>query len=144
MPTFGGFNLIKYFLQGVIMASIIVMSGNNKGDYYPLGRRTTVIGRDEALLIQILDDGVSRKHVQIHYDKNNGKYYALDMKSKNGVFVNNEKIDGERALIDGDHIRLGQTVLFFTQKDFPNREDAMSHFKRVGQRANVTKPIEGQ
>ena len=126
------------------MASIIVMSGNNKGDYYPLGRRTTVIGRDEALLIQLLDDGVSRKHAQIHFDKNTGKYYALDMKSKNGVFVNNIKIDGERALMDGDHIRLGQTVLFFTQKDFPNREDAMSHFKRVGQRAHTTKPIEGQ
>jgi len=29
------------------MASIIVMSGKNKGDYYPLGRRTTVIGRAE-------------------------------------------------------------------------------------------------
>jgi pSer/pThr/pTyr-binding forkhead associated (FHA) protein len=124
------------------MASIIVMSGSNKGDYYPLGRRTTVIGRDEALLIQILDDGVSRKHVQIRFDKNTGKYYALDMKSKNGVYVNNIKIEGERALMDGDHIRLGQTVLFFTQKDFPNREDAMSHFKRVGQRANVTKVIE--
>jgi pSer/pThr/pTyr-binding forkhead associated (FHA) protein len=122
-----------------MMASIIVMSGKNKGDYYPLGRRTTVIGRDEALLIQILDDGVSRKHLQIHFDKNTGKYYALDMKSKNGVFVNNMKIDGERALLDGDHIRLGQTVLFFTQKDFPNREDAMSHFKRVGQRAYKTK-----
>ncbi len=124
------------------MASIIVMSGNHKGDYYPLGRRTTVIGRDEALIIQILDEGVSRKHVQIHFDKDTGKYSALDMKSKNGVFVNNKKIDDEAVLMDGDHIRLGQTILFFTEKDFPNREDAMSHFKQVGQRANITKPIE--
>ena len=121
------------------MGSIIVMSGNHKGDYYPLGRRTTVIGRDEALLVQILDDGVSRKHVQIHYDKDTGKYYALDMKSKNGVFINNMKIDDKTSLLDGDHIRLGNTVLFFTYKDFPNREDAMSHFKKVGQRANKTK-----
>ncbi|MCP4609271.1 MAG: FHA domain-containing protein [Planctomycetes bacterium] len=127
-----------------MMASIIVMSGNHKGNYYPLGRRTTVIGRDEALLIQILDDGVSRKHVQIYFDKDTGKYFALDMKSKNGVFVNNNKINDETSLMDGDHIRLGETVLFFTQKDFPNSEDAMSHFKKVGQRANMTKPIEGQ
>ena len=28
------------------MASIIVVSGPNEGDYYPLGRRTMVIGRD--------------------------------------------------------------------------------------------------
>jgi len=126
------------------MASIIVMSGNHKGDYYPLGRRTTVIGRDEALLIQILDEGVSRKHVQIHFDKDTGEYYALDMKSRNGVFVNNEKIDDETVLMDGDHIRLGQTVLFFTKKDFPNYEDAMTHFKKAGQRVNRTKPIEAQ
>ena len=126
------------------MGSIIVMSGNHKGDYYPLGRRTTVIGRDEALLVQILDDGVSRKHVQIHYDKDTGKYYALDMKSKNGVFINNMKIDDKTSLLDGDHIRLGNTVLFFTYKDFPNREDAMSHFKKVGQRSNITKPIDGE
>ena len=125
------------------MASIIVISGNNKGDYYPLGRRTTVIGRDEALLIQILDDGVSRKHVQIHFDKETGKYSAIDMKSKNGVFINNRKIDNETTLMDGDQIRIGQTVLFFTHKDFPNREDAMSHFKKVGQRVNITKTIEG-
>ena len=38
------------------MASIIVMTGTQKGDYYPLGRRTNVIGRDEALPVQILDD----------------------------------------------------------------------------------------
>ncbi len=124
------------------MASIIVMSGNHKGDYYPLGRRTTVIGRDEALLIQILDDGVSRKHVQIHFDKDTGKYYALDMKSKNGVFINNRKINDETTLMDGDQIRIGQSVLFFTLKDFPNREDALSHYKKVGQRANITKTIE--
>jgi len=125
------------------MASIIVMSGNNRGDYYPLGRRTTVIGRDEALLIQILDDGVSRKHLQIHFDKDSGKYSAFDMKSKNGVFINNKKIDDETVLVEGDQIRIGQAVLFFTQKDFPNREDAMSHFKKVGQRVNITKTIEG-
>jgi len=124
------------------MASIIVMSGNNRGDYYPLGRRTTVIGRDEALLIQILDDGISRKHLQIHFDKDSGKYSAFDMKSKNGVFINNKKIDDETVLVDGDQIRIGQAVLFFTQKDFPNREDAMSHFKKVGQRVNITKTIE--
>ena len=50
------------------MASIIVVTGSNKGDYYPLGHRTTVIGRDEALPIQILDPKVSRKHMQIRYD----------------------------------------------------------------------------
>ena len=124
------------------MASLIVMSGKSKGDYYPLGRRTTVIGRDEALLVQILDEGISRKHMQIRFDNNTGHYFALDMKSKNGVFINDRKIESEILLADGDRIRIGDTIILFTQKDFPNREDALSHFKKVGQRANITRTIE--
>ena len=47
------------------MASIIVMTGEQEGDYYPLGQRTNVIGRAENLPIQILDERVSRKHMKI-------------------------------------------------------------------------------
>ena len=120
------------------MASIIIMSGPKKGDYYPLGQRTNVIGRDEALLIQILDEHVSRKHLQIHFDKDKGQYSALDMKSKHGVFVNGGKINNETALADGDQIYIGQTDLLFTEKDFTDRESALSHFKKVGERFRPT------
>jgi len=120
------------------MASIIVTSGDRKGDYYPLGHRTNVIGRVEALPIQILDDLVSRKHLQIRYDKDNDRYYALDMKSKHGVFINNRRIAEETALADGDEILIGQTTLLFTEKDFDDRESALSHYKKVGERARPT------
>ena len=120
------------------MASIIIMSGSNKGDYYPLGHRTNVIGRDEALLIQILDEHVSRKHMQIRFDKDKGQYFALDMKSKHGVFINGRKIKTETALANNDHIHIGQTDLLFTEKDFEDRESALSHFKKVGERIRPT------
>jgi pSer/pThr/pTyr-binding forkhead associated (FHA) protein len=77
------------------MASILVISAGGKGDYYSLGQRTTVIGRDEALPIQILDKQVSRKHMHICFDENDGRYYVFDMKSKHGVFINGKKIGGE-------------------------------------------------
>jgi len=120
------------------MASIFIMSGPRKGDYYPLGHRTNVIGRDEALLIQILDEHVSRKHMQIRFDKDKGQYYALDMKSKHGVFINGSKIDNQIALADGDQIHIGQTDLLFSEKDFDDRESALSHFKKVGERMRPT------
>lgn len=120
------------------MATIIIMSGPNKGDYYPLGHRTNVIGRDEALLIQILDEHVSRKHMQIRFDKDKGKYFALDMKSKHGVFINSRRIVTETALADNDQIYIGQTDLLFTEKDFEDRESALSHFKKVGERFRPT------
>ena len=120
------------------MASIFIMSGPRKGDYYPLGQRTNVIGRDEALLIQILDEHVSRKHMQIHFDTSKQQHYAFDMKSKHGVFVNGIKINDETALRDGDQILIGRTTLLFSEKDFDNSESAMSHFKKVGERMRPT------
>jgi pSer/pThr/pTyr-binding forkhead associated (FHA) protein len=121
------------------MASIIVTSGNQKGDYYPLGHRTNVIGRGEALPIQILDDLISRQHVQIRFNKDVDKYYALDMKSKHGVFINGRRISEETLLADGDEILIGQTTLFFSDKDFDDRESALSHYKKVGERSRPTR-----
>ncbi len=120
------------------MASIIVMTGTQKGNYYPLGHRTSVIGRDEGLLIQIIDEHVSRKHLQIRFDKDEGLYYALDMRSKHGVFINGSKIDNETALADCDQIHIGQTDLLFTEKDFDDSESALSYYKKVGERIRPT------
>jgi len=120
------------------MASIIVATGPQKGDYYPLGHRTNVIGRDEALPIQVLDEHVSRKHLQIRFDPETNTYYALDMKSKHGLFINGNKIPHETPLTDGDQIGIGRTTLLFTLKDFEDRESALSHFKKVGERIRPT------
>ena len=88
--------------------------------------------------VQVLDDLVSRKHLQIRYDKQEGRYHALDMKSKHGVFINDRKISEEAVLLDGDEILIGQTTLLFTEKNFEDWENALSHFKKVGERMRPT------
>ncbi len=123
------------------MASIIVISGTDKGKYYPLGQRTNVIGRDEALLIQILDPKVSRKHMQIRYDKEKNCYLAIDMKSKHGVLINGNKINEEIILSDNDRITIGNTVILFTFKDFENHDNALNYYKKVGERQHTTTTI---
>ena len=120
------------------MASIIVTSGEHKGEYLPLGRRTNVIGRAEALPMQILDDMVSRKHLRIRYDEDKNEHNVEDMNSKHGVLINNRKITEQTALKDGDEIRIGQTTLLYTEKDFDDSESALSHFKKVGERQRPT------
>ncbi len=120
------------------MASLIVTNGKQEGSYYPLGRRTNVIGRDEALPIQILDNMVSRKHVQIRFDQATSRYFAYDMKSRNGVYINNHRIEGEEALQDGDIITAGMTSILFLDKDFKDRDSALLHYKKVGERMRVT------
>ena len=120
------------------MASIIVISGKQKGEYLPLGRRTNVIGRAEALPMQILDDMVSRKHLRIRYNEDTKEHFAEDMNSKHGVIINDRKITAQATLREGDQIRIGQTTLLFTEKDFDDRESALSHFKKVGERQRPT------
>ncbi len=120
------------------MASIIITSGDKKGEYLPLGRRINVIGRAEALPMQVLDDLVSRKHLRIRYDEKTKEHLAEDLDSKHGVFINNRKITELTRLREGDLIRIGQTVLMFTEKDFDDRESALAHYQRAGERQRPT------
>ena len=116
------------------MASLIVVNGPNKGDYYPLGHRTTVVGRDEVLPVQIIDPHISRKHLKIHYNAEDGTYSVVDMGSKHGTMVNGYPVKDETVLNDNDYITLGETHLLFSLKEFQNRENALLHYKKVGQR----------
>ena len=120
------------------MPSIIVVSGANEGDYYPLGKRTMVVGRDEGCPIQIVDELVSRKHLQIRHEAGGDQYHALDMKSANGVVINGRRITTDTALAEGDIIDLGNSKLMFTQRDFEDRESALDHYKRRGERGKST------
>lgn len=120
------------------MASITIVSGPKTGDYYPLGKRTMVIGRDEACPVQITDDRVSRRHLQIRFDEPRSQYIALDMKSANGTWINGRQLTGEIALVDNDEITIGDSKLVFTVKDFPDRESALNHYKERGQRIQPT------
>ncbi|MHC4912565.1 MAG: FHA domain-containing protein [Planctomycetota bacterium] len=119
------------------MASIIIMSGS-KNDYYTLAQTTIVLGRSESLPVQIIDEYISRKHLQIRFDKNSARYAALDLDSKHGAFLNDRKMTQETTLADGDQIRIGDTNILFTDQDFTTREDAIAHFKKHGERTRPT------
>lgn len=88
--------------------------------------------------IQILDNMVSRKHLQIRFEAGTNKYLAFDMKSRNGAYINNRKIEGETALKDGDVILVGLTSLLFTDQDFKDKKSALEHYKKAGERMRVT------
>jgi len=121
------------------MASIIVTSGNQTGEFLPLGRRTSVIGRAEALSLQILDDLVSRKHLRVRFDETTSRFYAEDMGRKHGTFVNRHKLATETVLSEGDEILIGNTSLLFIKEDFNDRESALMHYKKYGERSRPTR-----
>ena len=60
------------------------------------------------------DQFVSRIHAKIIYD---GRRFKLsDSSSSSGTFLNGNKINGWVTLEDGDLIKVGKTILKFTQK----------------------------
>ncbi len=120
------------------MATVIIVTGEHDVRYFPLGRRTNVVGRSESLIIQVLDDQVSRKHCQIRYVSDRDRYHLLDMHSRNGTLINGRLIEEETPLNDGDYIQIGNTELLYTHEDFDDAEMALHHYKKVGERGRPT------
>jgi putative nucleotidyltransferase with HDIG domain len=63
-----------------------------------------ILGRGEDADIQVLDSGLSRHHCCI--EKEEEQYFLSDLASKNGTWVNDQRVERCR-LKAGDHVRLG-------------------------------------
>ena len=114
------------------MASLLIITGSSSGDYYLLKGRSVVIGRDDGSPIQIVDEAVSRRHLRIRQDADH-RYVAEDLDSANGTSINDERIDRERSLTDGDILTLGSTEIMFSAIDFADGETAFQHYRRRGE-----------
>ncbi len=96
------------------MPIIRVKNGPHKGNEHEIKGETLVIGRDENPDgIQILDQGISRRHAEIF--RIGEMYFIRDLGSRNGTFVNEEKIS-EELLRVGDEIKIGSTILLFEDR----------------------------
>ena len=78
------------------------------------------IGRSREADIPLLDDKVSRVHCGIRLS--DGEFYLKDLKSRNGVFVNGQRVEDTVKLKVGDRIQVGSTV--FVLESASNQEDA--------------------
>ena len=77
------------------------------------GRAVAVLGRSEASDVPIdWDDRVSRTHAKL---ERIGSEWSIedDGLSRNGTYVNEERVRGPRRLRDGDIVRAGHTTLVF-------------------------------
>lgn len=97
---------------------LVIISGDDMGRRFELGVAEVSIGRADNCTICVNTDQVSRKHCTVQHIL--GKYFIVDNRSTNGTFVNEQKV--ERAkLLDGDQIRVGKTVLKYTESHVEQR-----------------------
>ena len=79
-------------------------------DRWEVTDQPLTFGRGDDAGIQIKDERMSRQHFAVV--PRDGKFFARDLDSTNGTFVNNNRIT-EVELQPNDRIRAGQTVVIF-------------------------------
>jgi predicted component of type VI protein secretion system len=87
-----------------------------------LGDDPITMGRSPDADVPILDERASRTHCGIRlWD---GEYYVKDLKSKNGTYINNEKVEMSR-IKPGDKIRIGHFVIEVADESKPGTDTLM-------------------
>ncbi len=96
--------------EGALRACLVVIVGGEIGRRVALEASETVIGRTSSADLQLDLDSVSRTHAVVARTPRG--FLLRDRGSTNGTFVNDQPVR-ERALKDGDQIRIGRAMLKF-------------------------------
>jgi diguanylate cyclase (GGDEF)-like protein len=83
------------------------VSGLEAGRVCPLEAAETTLGRDPKCTHAFDEASLSRIHARVV--RTAGLYVLVDAQSRNGVYVNDAKVD-RTTLADGDRVRLGSAV----------------------------------
>ena len=91
------------------------MNGPNKGKVFDLVNDVYTIGRSPESDIQIMDNTISRNHLKIFRKKN--EYFIEGLNSKNGTFVNGERVQAgvQVAIKRGIPLAVGRVFLHLSE-----------------------------
>ncbi|WP_375773247.1 GGDEF domain-containing protein [Archangium gephyra] len=92
-------------------AALVVIYGLELGRKYDLCKEETLIGRSSMAEIQVDQESISRNHACIANTKRG--VFIKDLESTNGTFVNDEPVHREKALHNGDLVKIGRTIFKF-------------------------------
>ncbi|MBN1808596.1 MAG: HD domain-containing protein [Planctomycetes bacterium] len=98
------------------MPRLKLLNGPSKGHVVEIAKNRMVFGRDESCDYQVLDRGASRRHAEIF--RMGRMVFVRDLGSRNGVLVNDDKVD-EQLLLHDDRILVGNTLFLF-EDDLPD------------------------
>ncbi len=85
-----------------------VVTGGNEGKLISINRDKFLIGRSDECHIRPKSESISRRHCA--FVRKDGHILLVDLKSRNGTYVNDHKLDPAKAKVlkNGDHIRVGK------------------------------------
>lgn len=88
-----------------------VLAGAKQGTEIPLKKEKFIIGRASDCTLRAGSEAISRRHcVLLRTDKG---VVARDLGSRNGTYVNDQRISGDVSLGNGDRVRVGPLEFVF-------------------------------
>jgi len=95
---------------GNASAELVAVAGPMKGQHYLIDKSNYRLGRNPNNdLCAAADDSVSGEHACLRYE--NGGLFLYDQGSRNGTFLNEQRVTGTPAMVrHGDRIRLGESA----------------------------------
>lgn len=91
-----------------MQVSLKVLSGTHEGKLIQIKDEKFLIGRGETCQLRPKSESISRKHCALV--QKDGRLLLIDLKSRNGTFINEKQVSHEKAKIlkNGDRLRCGQ------------------------------------
>jgi len=107
------------------MSKLRIRNGPYSGRERTLGSDPVSIGRDAEAGIQILDRSASRFHAEVF--PVGGMFFVRDLESKNGTYVNDDRLGDEELIREGDVIKIGTTELVFESGAYHDDAEMLSN-----------------
>lgn len=99
----------------VLVGFLVTFQSDPSGTFWPIHSGRLSMGRGTAtsgLEVALSDASSSSRHASIHADSATGQAFVEDEGSRNGTFLNDERLPAgvRRQLRDSDRLRLGSTT----------------------------------
>lgn len=88
--------------------TIEVRAGQKKVSQSHFSQTEILIGRDTNCDLAVMDEALSAHHARITF--HHGQWWLEDLDSRNGTFLNREKLIVPAVVITGDEFKCGNTI----------------------------------
>ncbi|GAC1433920.1 MAG: hypothetical protein NVSMB68_06460 [Thermoanaerobaculia bacterium] len=96
-----------------VVGWLIGLTGDSRGESYPVRMGRNVLGRDRRSDIIVDDDQASSHHADLVFRPEERRFILMDHNSTNGTHVNETEIEPRRDLMGKDVIRIGSQKFLF-------------------------------
>ena len=87
---------------------LTVIEGKYNNQYWVLDKPEMTLGRDEVCDIVVPERQISRQHLRLYKDED--RFYLEDLESKNGTWINGQRLQGDHEIFDGDEIHIALAI----------------------------------